>query len=137
MKYTKLFTFFFTLLLVSCDYYFGYDFDVINTTANDIKVQTFLLNEGSFMEIEDEFVILPNRKATVFIRNGGNCSKDCPVNPLEIDSLNQLRRIDSISITIEESQVDFNYLNVLSNWTFTSHPQVGVYEIEIIESDFD
>ncbi|WP_353776933.1 hypothetical protein [Winogradskyella sp. 3972H.M.0a.05] len=125
------------IALTSCDYYYGYNLNVTNATDDDLLVQVYRLNEEEDYELIEEVLILPELKSEIVYLGGGNCGKCCPVDPFSYDFFSEHWRIDSLSVLKNSIPIDYEYINKISNWDFSTECQTGIYEIEILNSDFE
>ncbi|WP_299112208.1 hypothetical protein [uncultured Winogradskyella sp.] len=125
------------LSFCSCDYYYSYDLSITNATESDLQVKAYRLNEDNELETFFDKLIPPNSSLQFdILQRGGNCSKDCPVNPLNQDYFTEDWSLDSL-VVIKDNIGISEYVNTISNWEFRSEPQVGIYEITLFNSDFE
>ena len=126
------------LTLYSCDYYYGYDLSITNSTNSDLQIKALRLNDNDEYEAFFDEYISPNSYLQFdILQRGGNCSKDCPVSPLsDQDFFTEDWSLDSL-VVIKDGIGISGYINTISNWTFRSEPQLGIYEITLFNSDFE
>lgn len=117
--------------MISCDCEFNYEFNVINETQTEIKVEFVQGAE------QKKITVKPNENKTLVITDGFRCGcTDCKgsrINSVDSTMNYLISDIKILKNDTVETKIDFNNEY---NWEFESRKKLGLYTARIDNSDF-
>lgn len=124
----KLYIFFFMLLFSSCDYFYSYDYEIINDTAYEVIIKTSTNPNYYELHLPDSIYQIKQGEKVIFSQYLGSCGKNYIPEDiyLQNDSIPSASKFD-----IFVDGVHHKNLRLRLYWNYESKKRIGIYTLRI------